>query len=273
MFLQTIIDSKIYRIDTRSPVDISIPLDFRGAQPNHFDAPPASARTLTSHGFIGDTRKGGSCNVETYCLTPHCNGTHTECVGHIVDERLSIQALLRDIFIPATLITVTPVNAVNTVDQYIPPKTGTDHLITREMLQNALLDVGEDFLQGLVVRTLPNNPARRSRRYMQKPPPFFSLDAIHYLTDRGVEHLLVDIPSVDRMFDEGMLSAHHLFWNVPSGSRELDDNTRRQKTITEMIYVPDEINDGQYLVNIQIPNFVADAAPSRVWLLAILPVS
>ena len=40
--------------------------------------------------FIGDTRMGGPCNFETYSITPHCNGTHTECVGHITNERVSI---------------------------------------------------------------------------------------------------------------------------------------------------------------------------------------
>jgi hypothetical protein len=38
------------------------------------------------------------------------------------------------------------------------------------------------------------------------------------------------------------------------------------KTITEMIFVPDEVHDGIYLANIQIPQFMADAAPSRILL-------
>jgi hypothetical protein len=30
-----------------------------------------------------------------------------------------------------------------------------------------------------------------------------------------------------------------------------------------MIYVPDEISDGEYLLNLQIAPFVSDASPSR----------
>ena len=30
-----------------------------------------------------------------------------------------------------------------------------------------------------------------------------------------------------------------------------------------MIYVDDKIKDGHYLLNLQIPSFVSDAAPSR----------
>lgn len=79
----------------------------------------------------------------------------------------------------------------------------------------------------------------------------------------GIQHLLVDLPSVDRMFDEGRLSAHRLFWEMPQGSQDVEESNHSLKTITEMIYVDDSVSDGQYLLNLQIPSFVADAAPSR----------
>ena len=30
-----------------------------------------------------------------------------------------------------------------------------------------------------------------------------------------------------------------------------------------MIFVPNEVKDGRYLLNLQVPAFVSDAAPSR----------
>ena len=33
--------------------------------------------------------------------------------------------------------------------------------------------------------------------------------------------------------------------------------------MTELIYVPEEIPDGRYLLNLQIADFTSDAAPSR----------
>ena len=36
-----------------------------------------------------------------------------------------------------------------------------------------------------------------------------------------------------------------------------------------MIYVPDCISDGSYLLNLQIPAFLSDAAPSRPILYAL----
>lgn len=239
---------------------------FDGAQPNAFEVPYAGARAYEDGNFIGDTRRGGSCNFEEYRLIPHCNGTHTECVGHIALERISVHAVLKNPFIPCTLITVQPVTASECNDTYRPPKQDDDRLIPRAALERTLTTANHDFLTGLIVRTLPNSPAKQSRNYMNEPPPYFSVEAMQFLNEQGVEHLLVDMPSIDRLRDEGKLTAHHIFWGVPEGSHDVDPNNCSDNTITEMIYVADEIKDGKYLLSLQIPSFVADAAPSRVWL-------
>ena len=95
---------------------------------------------------------------------------------------------------------------------------------------------------------------------MQEAPAFFSVDAMEYIVSLGVEQLLVDTPSVDRLLDDGHLSAHNIFWETKG--KELTPNTKN-KTITEMIFVSEKIKDGSYLLNLQIPAFVSDAAPSR----------
>jgi len=266
MKLQLTNGSQSYQFNPDEWFDISIPLHFNGAQPNHFGVEPAVSQVLETDGFTGDTRRGGSCNVEYYRLIPHCNGTHTECLGHITEERISIHASLKDSFIPSTLITVRPVKATNTTDSYRPEKEADDLLITRNALEEALMDCPGDFLQGLIIRTLPNDLSKKSRHYLENPPSFFSLEAMRYICELEIKHLIVDLPSVDRMFDEGKLSAHYIFWNIFPGSRQTTTGARREHTITELVYVPNEIPDGHYLVNIQIPNFVADAAPSRVLL-------
>jgi arylformamidase len=98
---------------------------------------------------------------------------------------------------------------------------------------------------------------------MKAPPPFFSIEAMEYISELNVNHLLVDIPSVDRAFDEGKLTAHHIFWNVPQGSHDVDREKHSVKTITEMIYVLDVVRDGLYLLNLQVAPFAAYASPSR----------
>jgi kynurenine formamidase len=101
---------------------------------------------------------------------------------------------------------------------------------------------------------------------MQHKPPFFSIEAMEYIVSLGVTHLLVDIPSVDRLFDDGNLTAHNIFWDTKL--KKYNQSTK-SKTITEMIYVPDSISDGSYLLNLQIPAFLSDAAPSRPILYAL----
>jgi len=116
----------------------------------------------------------------------------------------------------------------------------------------------------LIVRTLPNDDSKLSRVYDEEHlPPYFTAEAMKCISERGVRHLLVDLPSIDRLFDEGDLTNHRIFWNVEPGSRDVNAHTRRSSTVTELIYVPDNVPDGEYLLNLQIAPWQTDAAPSR----------
>jgi hypothetical protein len=251
-------------------VNISIPVIFDGPQPNTYDVEKASAAAYEAGEFIGDTRRGGSCNFDKVTMIPHCNGTHTEGVGHISLERIPINSILNDAFIPSVLITVEPVSAIDSNDRYTPDKSETDMIITKYSLEAALQGINKDFLKALIIRTLPNDDSKKSRRYMENPPAFFSMDAMEYIVSLGAEHLLTDLPSLDRTFDEGKLTSHHIYWGVPFESHDVDKHNHSLKTITEMVYAPPKVNDGLYITNIQIPDFTSDAAPSRV---LIFPIS
>ena len=245
------------QVDFSKGNDISIPLNFNGEQPNTYGVDIASSAPYKDGKFIGDTRKGGPCNFETYSFTPHCNGTHTECIGHITDERIDILSSLNDEMIPSTLVSVTP---KNTNENYTPDLNTVDLVITKEDLELQLKGVNPEFLKGVIIRTSPNSENKKSRDYMKETPSFFSIEAMEYLVSLGIQHLLVDTPSVDRLFDDGHLSAHNIFWETKGKAFNL--NTQN-KTITEMIFAPDYLEDGAYLLNLQIPAFVSDAAPSR----------
>jgi hypothetical protein len=81
-------------------------------------------------------------------------------------------------------------------------------------------------------------------------------EAASWICENNIKHLLLDLPSVDREEDGGKLLAHHAFWNYPAAPR-------KDATITEMIYVREEIKDGLYLLNLQTAPFENDATPSR----------
>ena len=116
----------------------------------------------------------------------------------------------------------------------------------------------------LIIRTLPNEPIKKTRAYTESnQPAFLTVEAMQAINELGVRHLLLDLPSVDRMYDDGLLTNHHLFWNVEEKTHKVTQNCRQDKTITEMIFVSDEFGDGIYFLNLQVPAFNGDAAPSR----------
>ena len=260
------IGTRTFLFDPERPIDISIPLRFNGPQPNAYGVEPASSAPCQAGDIVGDTRQGGSCNFESYTFIPHCNGTHTECVGHITHERISVRDCLLDVFVPAVLVSVEA------------EANGGDRVISRDEIAGKMELLGAARASrdaggpvGLIVRTLPNGDGKFSARYgSDNIPAYFSREAMEYIVAAGVSHLLVDLPSIDRIFDEGKLENHRLFWNVEPGSFEITSESRIRNTITEMIYVPDDVSDGTYLLNLQIAPFASDASPSRPLLFKVL---
>lgn len=263
MILSVEINNRRYEIDWENALDISIPLDFNQAQPNAYSVESATSEPYETGNLIGDTRRGGSCNFEQIKFVPHCNGTHTESIGHLTDERISIHESLKDTFIRAALVSVEIETAAESDETYPIELDRKDKLITRRALENALPNSDDAWLDALIVRTLPNADDKKSRVYAGNDAPFFSTEAMNFLAEKNIKHLLFDAPSIDRADDAGKLSNHRIFWNVRADSRQLSLSSFPQRTITEMIFVADEIEDGAYLLNLQIAAFVSDAAPSR----------
>ncbi|MBK9283094.1 MAG: cyclase family protein [Sphingobacteriaceae bacterium] len=234
---------KEFKIDFYKPIDISIPLHTGENCVSAWYVAPMKLEPVVNGQWIGDINKGGSVNFRNVIFNPHGNGTHTECVGHISKEFYTINQSLQKFFFIAELITVLPIELEN-----------GDFVITRKHFQSALQDLKNT--EALVIRTISNSPEKKSHQYSNSNPPYIDPDAIAYLNEIGIEHILIDLPSIDKELDEGKLASHHLFWNYP-------DNPALNKTITELIYVPNEIQDGTYILNIQIAPFENDASPSK----------
>ena len=255
-------NGKKFQSDLSAGRSLAIELDFDGSQPNHFGAPKAKRSGLELGQFIGRTARGGGCNVDELTLIPHCNGTHTETVSHIVDDQVFIGQVVPPEPVVALIISVEPARAAKTTDSYRPPAKPDEMVITAKEIASQI-GAQKDFA-ALIIRTLPNAKSKQSQAYSEDhQSPYLTVDAMEAIVQTGAKHLLLDLPSVDRMYDEGLLTNHHLFWNVAEQSHRLAADTWREKTITEMIYVPDEVKDGLYLLNIQVPAFCTDAAPSR----------
>lgn len=232
-----------YQVDFFKPIDISIPLTNTNDCVSAWYVEPMKLEPVVAGDWVGDVNKGGSVNFRNITFNPHGNGTHTECVGHISKENYSINKTLQRFMFIAELITVLPQQLDN-----------GDYVITRKQLMDALKD--SENTEALILRTLSNGLNKLHMQYSNTNPPYIQKEAIEYLNELGVEHILIDLPSVDKEVDGGKLEAHHAFWNYP-------ENTQLHKSITELIYVPNEIFDGTYLLNFQIAPFENDASPSK----------
>jgi kynurenine formamidase len=117
--------------------------------------------------------------------------------------------------------------------------------------------------RAVVIRTLPNDTDKIRRDYTGSNPPYLSREAAEFLVARGIEHLVVDLPSIDRAHDEGRLTAHRIFFGLPGGATSLARAIRSRSTVTELAYIPTQVADGAYFLEIQVPAIGGDAVPSR----------
>jgi arylformamidase len=127
--LRVFLHGRHWRADAQRPFDLSIPLAFDAPQPNFFGAAAAAGKPLVAGEFVGDVRQGGSCNCATYTLTPHCNGTHTECVGHLTRDRVGVRDIATPAYAIARLVTLAPTPANATDEKSDPAPQADDELL------------------------------------------------------------------------------------------------------------------------------------------------
>lgn len=245
-------NGKSYQIDLSKPLDISIPLkaDKSNLTAWYVDAP--RFEPVVGDGFIGDVNQGGTVNFRNIFFNPHGNGTHTECVGHISKENYTINQCLTEFFFLANVVSIEP-------EKKHFDSAQCDNVVTLDQIKSVWKNNGA---KAIAIRTLPNDKTKLSMQYSNTNPAFIDDKAVQFLIDNGIEHLLIDTPSVDKEEDDGVLKSHHTFWEYPN-------NTQTHRTITELIFVPDYIADGVYFLNIQIASFENDASPSKPILFAI----
>lgn len=237
-----------FKADLSKPIDISISLNNTDDNPIAWYLEKPVIEPVRFGEWVGKVSEGSSStNFNNILFNPHGHGTHTECLGHITRDFYSINQSLKTFFFMAELITVDP------------EKQEEDLVVTKLQIEQALKGKTPE---AIIIRTLPNTADKLSKKYSNTNPAYLDEAAAVFIRENGIRHLLIDQPSVDKEHDEGKLLAHKAFWNVKDVDN-LNQDARLEATITELIYVPGDVLDGNYLLNIQIASFENDASPSK----------
>ena len=230
---------------TGNGFDLSVPVNPQSGLPRAWYRGPATAEPVRSDGWVGSVAEGGSVNFRDITFNPHAHGTHTETREHVRDEFQPIDALARSgnlpFLVPALLIDALPESSGN---DWIVPLTA--------------LEPHDEWMRthrpAAVILRCTNGDVQRD--WSQTNPPYLEAGFAEELVTRGIQHLLLDLPSVDREVDGGELRAPHAFFGPVSSSRE-------GATISELLCVPEGLGAGPGLLAMQVAPFVHDAAPSR----------
>lgn len=227
-------------IDTLKPIDISIEMSGDSTGPIAWGQGKPIIEPVRDEHFIGSIKEGGVVNFNDIKFNPHAHITHTECCGHITEGFFSINDVLKSYFFEAQLLSVRP-------------EGKEDKIVSLSQIKEVGIIEG---VKALVIRTLPNYENKTQANYTNSNPPFLDVEIAEYLISVGIDHLLVDLPSVDQERDGGALAFHHAYWNVPN-----KPNTTR--TITEFVFISEKIEDGNYILELQVGPLKNDASPSR----------
>ena len=233
---------RAYAADLARPISIAQPLLPGRHTVRAWGVPPVRAEPVRAGDWVGSVRAGAPVNFLDVTVNPHGNGTHTETLGHIAPDW-----------------------EANTVLGLLPPGhfVGTLHDVPADVRDGSggrvcdLSGLRENppGTPGLLLRALGTADAA-PRDFSGADAPYFRAEDLAWLADLGVEHLVTDLPSVDREEDGGALAGHRAFWRYPEAPR-------RAATITELARLNHVPGPGLYLVGLHALPLATDAAPSH----------
>ncbi len=229
---------KNYFTDLEKGISLASPLGIAAVEFKAWSVPDVKLTPVTAGNWVGSVRQGASVNFYNISLNPHGNGTHTEGRGHITHEHHSLNQSLKSFHFICRVVRVNPLNI------------NGDQVVSLESLQSKWQPEGES---ALILATGKYKPGYD---FSGTNPPYVQPELMQWLRNNGVSHFLTDLPSVDKEDDGGKLSAHNSFW-------PMDDVFSETASISEMLAIPFNLTEGLYLLNLQIPAFENDAAPSR----------
>jgi len=242
-------EGKSYRADLSAPISIALPLKPDASSTRAWNAPPVSIDPVRVDDWVGSVKEGAPVNFMNLSINPHGNGTHTETLAHIIAdwEQNTVLGLLPNAPFLTTLRSVS-----------------TNELANGDLVVDfSSLRQNPPNTPGLVLRVLGEKA--QDLDFSNQNPPYFDASDLSWLASLGIQHLITDLPSVDRELDGGALAGHHAWWCLP-------DYPRREATITELARLNQPLADGLYLVGLHALPLAADASPSHPLMYPLSPL-
>lgn len=238
--------------DFSKPIPIGIPLRSQGPNPSAYYASQPIEKAIRMGNFIGALKEGGSVNYTHWQITPHGNGTHTECLGHIFEgeDYTVAQCFPAPVLVLTQVLTIQPERQTSSFNPEVE-----DWVIPMELIKKHLRTDFE--IQAICIRTSPNLDEKLNKNYSGTNPPYYENGVGALLAKHNILHWLTDTPSLDREEDAGLLNNHKGFWDPLSNGL-----LRKNASVTEMIYIPDHAGDGLYFLLLHPNPWYSDAAPS-----------
>jgi kynurenine formamidase len=241
MKIKVEVSSKEYTVELNAPfADLSMAVS-NVARAWYIDAPAFNPVVLGD--WKGSVEMGGAVNFFSIDFNPHAHGTHTETAGHITKERHSVNKHFNQPFSFALVLYPLVQNGLVSMESFA------------SAWEEAEEAGGTNGVESVILKTDCGN-ANLTRNYSNSNWPYLDAEIGAFLRTKGINHLIVDQPSVDKEEDGGALACHRSFWG-PHPEQSL------HRTITELAHIPDHVSPGNYLLNLQVAPIDNDAAPSR----------
>ena len=213
----------------------------------------ARREALSGGDFSGRMRTGASCNVDRFEIIPHCHGTHTEGIGHVLEDQPSV--LDTADLSPALAQLVTPAlqPLPDTGEHYHQPCEAEQNFISRHGLQSLLGEHPGENLDAVLIRT---GWPRSGQSY-----PLLTSEACEWLACSSLKQLLIDTPSLDAETDKS-LGNHHRWWGLHAATAGFAE-AAQCRSITEFLDIDEGVPDGYYLLHTAVAALASDASLSQ----------
>ena len=229
-------NSRKIEVDISNPLDISIPIDMSKKNINAWYVEDPKIFPESFDGEKIKVSEGAVVNFNNIHFNPHSHITHTECVGHISKEAIYMTELEVEPYLSCFL--------VNAKAESLP---NGDRVVN-------LGSFNWDEIPNCDAVIIHSGTTNKAEFFSGNNPCYIDKEVMAILVNKGINHVLTDLPSVDREDDGGALAAHKAFFKYP----EIHLN----RTITELIHVPNSVKNGEYVLSISFAP-METRAPTR----------